>query len=104
MYHNNLVINQRLSVVPQYVQPNSGDTVAVTNSNVIIDPSASLAALTISLPPFPAGTQVSITSTKAVQAVTFAFGDYALNFTAPTGLTANTPIRLIAAQGQWFQH
>ena len=89
-----------LLAAPQYKIPTAGATVTITSSNVVLNPAADLATLTIALPTANNGDIVSVTSTKAVTALTITGTVEG----GPSALTANVPVKFIyiTAATSWF--
>jgi hypothetical protein len=67
-------ISARFVQKQQYTTPNTGDTITVESTGyilLIIDPSGTLATLTVSLPPAPVdGDRIQICSTQVITALT----------------------------------
>ena len=87
-----------------YSSPASGATVSITATTTIIDPTAALAALTISLPGTPTANEVLfIGVTHAVTALTWSGGTVGANVpaSAPSGGVGWT-LQYISAPAKWF--
>ena len=95
-----LQVTKTLIIKPDVVTPIAAATVNVKSSATILTPAGTLATLTINLPRSAEdGQKVCLVSTADVTAATFSgtFAD-----TAPTALTAHSPLHLLFHNGKWY--
>lgn len=99
----NFNVSQRISIVPQYVQAVTGQTIILRSSQLIVNPAADLATLIINIPAYQEGTVVTIRSSKAVAGLTVNTGGYSfIGGSGPTSLAANEAVSFIVSKGKWY--
>jgi hypothetical protein len=93
------------TIPPIQYTPSSGNVVVIPSgaTRAYITPSATLAALTIKLPPGPTpGQEVSIVSTQTVTALTMQTAAGGAVAGSPTALVINTEVLMRYAGGAWI--
>jgi hypothetical protein len=98
----NLTVMDRLVVKPNYQTPAEGGTVDLSDMSVhILAPTAALTALTLTFPASPTnGRKLCIVCTHDVAGITLT--NATISGTAPTSLTANTPLHYTFYNGTWY--